>query len=58
MVVNFGIEDFRNFKFWFIIDNDWWRQGLNTIRDQVQDCWFQHGYMENWVYSMEPVQKS
>jgi len=25
--------------------------------DWVQECWFQHGYVENQVYSMETVQK-
>jgi len=31
--------------------------GLYTFRDQVWGCWFQHGYMENWVYSAETVGK-
>jgi len=42
----------------FVVDNDWQGRGLNMIRDQVWGCWFQHGYVENWVYSVETVGKS
>ena len=56
-VVNLGVKDFGDFEFRFIIDNDWWGWGLNPIRNWIQSCWFQHGKMENWVYSMETVQK-
>ena len=55
MVVNLGVEDFGDFEFWFVIDNNWWGWRLNMIRDWVWDCWFQHGYMKNWVYSAETV---
>src|SRR5882724_3957192 len=58
MVVNLGVYDFRDFKFQFVINNDWWGWRLNVIRDWIQSCWFQHGDVENWVYSAETVWKS
>jgi len=58
MVVNLGVEDFRHFEFWFVINSDWHGWGLNTIGDQISSFWFQHGNMENWVYSAETVQES
>ena len=58
VVVNLGVKDFRNFEFWFIMNSDWWGWGLNMIRNQIRSCWFQHGNMENQVYSVETVQKS
>ena len=58
MVVNLGVEDFGNFKFQFIINNDWPGWGLNKIRNQIQSCWFQHRDVENQVYRTETVQKS
>src|SRR5882724_9174733 len=51
MLVNLGVKDFGNFKFWFIINSDWQGWGLNTIRNQIWSCWIQHREMENWVYS-------
>jgi len=57
-VVKLGVKDFGDFKFRFIINSDWQRWGLNTIGNWIQSFWFQHGNMENQVYSMETVQKS
>jgi len=58
LVVNLGVENFGDFKFQFIIDNDWRGWGLNSIRIWIWSCWFQHGDMENQVYSVETVWKS
>src|SRR5882672_6580797 len=41
-VVNLGIEDFGNFEFGFVADCNWRRWGLDSIRDQIGGCWFQH----------------
>jgi len=57
-VVDLGVKDFGDFEFQSIIDSDWWGWGLNVFWNQIQSFWFQHGNMENQVYSMETVQKS
>ena len=57
-VIDLGVKNLRDFKFGFIINSDGQRQRLNSFREQVWECWFQHGDMENWVYSMETVWKS
>ena len=56
-VVNLGIQDFRYLEFGFVLDSDGWWWGLNSVRDRVWKCWFQHGDMENRVYSMETIQQ-
>jgi len=33
MVIDFGVKDLRDFKFWFIVNCYWQRQGLNTFGD-------------------------
>jgi len=57
LVVNLGVEDFGDFKFRFIVNNDWRGWGLNSIGDRIRSCWFQHGDVENRVYSSETVRK-
>ena len=57
-VVNLGVEDFRDFEFRFIVDNDWQGWGLNLIGNWIWSCWFQHQDVEDWVYSAETVWKS
>jgi len=54
-VVYLGVKNLRDFKFGFIVNNDGWRQRLNSFMDWVQECWFQHGDVENWVYRTETV---
>ena len=41
-IVNLGIKDFRDFKFGFIVNCNWWRWGLDSIGNRVGGCWFQH----------------
>jgi hypothetical protein len=57
LVVNLGVEDGRNLVFDFAIDFDWrwWRLGM--IQNSVRSCGFQLEDMEDWVDSMEMVQK-
>src|SRR5882724_4406577 len=45
-----GVDNFGDFKFRLVIDNDWQGWGLNVIGNWIRSCWFQHGDMENWVY--------
>jgi len=58
LVVNLGVKDFREFKFWLIINNDWLGWGLNSIGNLIWSCWFQHRDVKYWVYGMETVRKS
>src|SRR5882724_9496659 len=58
VIVNLGVEYFRDFEFGFIINSDWQRWGLNAIRDRIRSRWFQHGNMEYRIYSTETVWKS
>jgi len=42
LVVNLGVEDFGDFKFWFIIDMIGGGGGWNSIRNQIRIAGFQH----------------
>src|SRR5882724_7575277 len=55
-VVN-PVNNLRDFKFGFVINCYGLGLGLNSFGDQVWKFWFQHGYVENWVYGTETVQK-
>src|SRR5882724_507717 len=48
MVVNLGVEELKDFEFWSST-----MMGGGGGGDQVQSCWFQHGNVENWVYSRD-----
>src|ERR1700722_18028939 len=54
-IVDFRIQDFRNFKLRFSF-NDYWR--LDMVQDCVQSCRFQHGHMENQVDCLQGIRKS
>ena len=58
MVVNFCVQYFQDFELGFIADHDRQRWWLDSTRDHVWDGGFQHGDVEDWVYSTKAVRKS
>jgi len=57
LVVNFGVEDFRDFIFELVVDFNWGWRRLGMIQNLVQSCKFQLGHMEDWVNCMEMIRE-
>ena len=57
-VVDLGVQDLRDLELGFVVNRNWWRGRLDSIGDRIQDSWFQHGDVEDRVYSAKTVRKS
>ena len=57
-IVNFGVEDLRDFKFQFALNEDRRWRGLDAVLDSVQSCGFEHRNVKNQMYSFHGVRES
>jgi len=49
MVIDFGVHYSRNFIFGFLVNYQWSRGQLCSLRKRVGCGRFEHGHMENWI---------
>ena len=51
LFVDLRVNDFGNFKFQFSVNVDRRRRRLSLVRNFVRSGGFEHGDVEDWVYT-------
>ena len=58
LVVNFGIENFKDLIFEFSFNLNWWQRWLCLVQNGIWKTGFQLEHMEDRVQGLESLQKT